>query len=44
MVITDGEKWHYFAVKSFPALFRGTTGNNNGDIYCLNCFHSYTTE
>ena len=44
MVITDGEKWHYFAVKSLSALFRGITGNNNGDFYCLNCFHSYTTE
>ena len=26
------------------ALFRGITGNNNGDFYCLNCFRSYTTE
>ena len=26
------------------ALFRGITGNNNGDFYCLNCFQSYTTE
>ena len=26
------------------ALFRGITGNNNGDFYCLNCFQSYSTE
>ena len=26
------------------ALFRGITGKNNGDFYCLNCFQSYTTE
>ena len=26
------------------ALFRGITGNNNGEFYCLNCFRSYTTE
>ena len=26
------------------ALFRGITGNNNRDFYCLNCFQSYTTE
>ena len=26
------------------ALFRRITGNNNGDLYCLNCFQSYTTE
>ena len=43
-MIIDGEKWHYLAVKSLPALFRGITGNNNGDFYCLNCFQSYTTE
>ena len=39
LVITDGEKWYYLAVKSLPALFRKITGNNNGDFYCLNCFH-----
>ena len=44
LMITDGEKWHYLAVKSFSALFRGITVNNNGDFYCLNCFKSYTTE
>ena len=38
------KKWHYPAVKSLSALFRGITGNNNGDFYCLNCFQSYTTE
>ena len=44
LMITDGEKWHYLAVKNLSALFRGITGNNNGDFYCLNCFQSYTTE
>ena len=44
VMITDGEKWHYLAVKSLSASFRGTVGNNNGDSYCLNCFQSYTTE
>ena len=43
-MITDGEKWHYLAVKSFTVLFRGITSNNNGDFYCLSCFHSYSTE
>ena len=43
-MITDGEKWHYLAVKTLSALFRGITGNNHGDFYCLNCFQSYTTE
>ena len=44
LMITDGEKWHYLAVKKLSALFRGKTGNNNGDSYCLNFFQSYTTE
>ena len=44
LMITDGEKWHYLAVKNRSALLGGITGNNNGDFYCLNCFHSYTTE
>ena len=38
LMITDGEKWYYLAVKSLSALFRRITGNNNGDFYCLNCF------
>ena len=44
LMITDGEKWHYLAVKSLSGLFRGITGNNHGDFYCLNCFLAYTTE
>ena len=44
LTITDGEKWHYLAVKSLSALFREITGNNHGDFYCLNCFQSYSTE
>ena len=43
-MITDGEKWHYLAVKSLSALFRGITSKHDGDFYCLNCFQSYTTE
>ena len=44
LMITDGEKWHYLAVKSLSALFRQITDNNHGDFDCLNCFQSYTTE
>ena len=43
-MITDGEKWHYLAVKSLSPLFREITGNNHGDFYYLNCFQSFTTE
>ena len=44
LMITDkNNRWHYLAVKSLPALFRGITSNHYGDFYCLNCFHSYCT-
>ena len=43
-MITDGEKWHYLAVKKLSALLRGIRSKHYGDFYCLNCFHSYCTE
>ena len=43
-MITDGKKWNYLALKNLPALLRGITSNHDGDFYCLNCFHSYTTK
>ena len=44
LMITDGEKWHYPAVKSLSALSRGITSKHEGIFYCLKCFQSYTTE
>ena len=44
LMITNGENWHYLAVKSLSRLLRGITSNHDGDCYCLNCFHSYRTE
>ena len=44
LMITDNEKWHYLAVKNLSGLLRGITSNHDGGFYCLNCFHSYTTE
>ena len=44
LMLTDGETRHNLVVKILTALFRGITGNNNGDFYCLNSFQSYTTE
>ena len=42
-MITDSNNiWHYLAVKSLPALFRGIKSSKNGDFYCLNCFNSYS--
>ena len=44
LMITDGKKWYYFAVKSLSALFKGIAPNHVGDIYCLNCLHSFRTK
>ena len=44
LMITDGEKWHYLAVKNLPGLLRGIASNHYGDFFCLNCFHSYRAK
>ena len=36
LMIVDGKN-------GLSALFRGITSNNNGDFYCLNRFHSFST-
>ena len=42
-MINDGTgNWHYHAAKNIAGL-RRITSNHNGDFYCLNCFHPYTT-
>ena len=44
-MITDGtSNWHYLAIKNLSELLRGITSNHNGDFYCFNCFHSYTSK
>ena len=43
-MITDGEKWHYLAIKKLSALLRGVTSKHDGDFYCLNCIQSYTIK
>ena len=30
--------------KCLSRLFRGITSNNNGDLYCLTCLHSFRTD
>ena len=44
LMIIDGKKWHFLAVKSLSALFRGITSKHDGEFYSLNCFCSYSTE
>ena len=46
LMIRYGEGWHYIVVKNLSALFRGLliTSKHHGDVYFLNCLHSFTTE
>ena len=44
LMITNGEKWHYLAVKKLTALLRAATSKHVGDFYCLKIFHSYSTK
>ena len=49
LMITDGKKWHYFIIgtivfKKLSALLRGVTSKHDEDFYCLNYFHSHSTE
>ena len=38
LMITNGKKWHYLAVKSFSVSLRGITSKHNGNFYYLNFF------
>ena len=44
LMITDGEKWQYLTVKNLSGLLRGITSNHAGDLYCFNCFCTYSTK
>ena len=43
-MISNGENWHYLAVKRLSRLLRSISSNHNSDYYSLSCFHSYRTE
>ena len=38
LMITDGEKCHYLAVKNLPGLLKGITSTHEKDFYCLIVF------
>ena len=44
LMITDNDKWHYLVAKKLFALFKKITSKHTGDVYCLNCLHSFRTE
>ena len=31
-------------IRNLSTLFKGITSNNNGDIYCFGCLHSFRTD
>ena len=43
-MITNGKIWHYLAISNLSALLRGNSSSHYGNLYCLNCFNSYTTK
>ena len=38
LMIINGEKWHYLAVKSLSALLRGMTSNRDGNFLLFQLF------
>ena len=43
-MISNGKKKHYLAVTNLSALLQRNSSNHEGDLYCLNCFNSYTSK
>ena len=44
LMIPNGDKWHYLAVKKLSALLRGIVSKHHHDFYCLNCLHFFATK
>ena len=40
LMIPNGQRWHYLAVKKLTALLRGIMSKRHGDFHCLNCLNS----
>ena len=43
-MIKNSKKTHCLAVTNISALFERNLSNHHGDLYCLNCFSSYTSK
>ena len=44
LIISNSKKQHYLAVIYLSALLQGNSSNHEGDLYCLNCFNSYSSK
>ena len=40
----EKENWYYLAAKKLSTLLRRTTSKHDGNFYCLNTLHYFTTE
>ena len=43
-MITNSKKSDYLAVTNLSGLLEKHSSNHKQDVYCLNCFNSYTTK
>ena len=43
-MISNGERWHYLAVKKLLGLLKRITSKQKSDFYCLNYLHSFRTN
>ena len=41
LMITDGEKGHYLALKSISKLLHGVKSKHNDSFHCANYLHSF---
>ena len=44
MISNREKQWHYLPLKTLSTLLRKITSKNNGEFYCLHCFHSFKTK
>ena len=44
LMIFDGGKRYHLVVKGLSALLNWVTFKHNKDLYCLQCFHLFTTK
>ena len=44
LTISNGEGWHYLAVKKLSALLREISSKDDGGFHCLNCLHLFSTK
>ena len=44
LMISNGERWRYFAIKILSTLLKEIISKNNEDFYCLDYLYSFRTK